>query len=180
MPDPLTEPRCLETATTVLVDGANGVCHAPRPGAPPCDRLLLGAEIALALAVVIVAPWPLPRRRLALAFVAAVAAAATLPGLSAIATTRADAPLNAVATVAPMRSLAASLDRFARAHPRCVRVVRNDCIACEPIVRFALPVRGHCTGAWGLVTLGPDALEARCAVSRDALVCGVAAPPPGS
>lgn len=121
---------CLPDESALLVDGANGVCDAPRSADAISGGWLLGTSFAaLAVAGLIVA---LGSRRpgVALALTLALLATAAAPGLHAIVLER------------PSRAILASgvtgLHDRVRHHARDEGpVVAGNCSACEPVVRLA-------------------------------------------
>ena len=156
--------HCLESNEEVLVHGANGVCGPPAPSA----RGLVGWAVVAALALVLLG------RRARRRWLIALVLAAALPGLWCIVARRADRPGHADAVVAAPRALDAALRRYAAPFAGCV-TVRDRCVACEPIVRFALPPAASCA-APGSVVIEPDALSRGCRSVGGQLVCGEAAP----
>ncbi|HSQ65889.1 MAG TPA: hypothetical protein VLM85_21860, partial [Polyangiaceae bacterium] len=121
----------------------------------------LGAVLAAALLI------RSPRR--APAWVVAFAALACLPGLSAWAG-RADGPLHARSSAARVDRLASDIETYARERG-CAGVVRSSCVACDPVVRFALAKSARCATPAPIV-LEADAVEAGCVERSGALVCG--------
>jgi len=143
----------------VLIDGANRV---EAPGATHGYAWsALGALLAATLLI--------RSSRRAPAWIAAFAALAGLPGVSAWAA-RADGPSHAGSSAARVDRLASDIETFAREHG-CANVARSSCVACDPVVRFALAKSPRCATPAPIV-LEEDALEAGCAERSSALVCG--------
>lgn len=168
--DPILDPRCLMTTEAVIVDGANGVCHAPRLEArqPP------GAEALFALAMTIGAiSWfvrervPLRLRRMLLL---ATLVAASLPGFWAILAVRADAPRTIDRSARRVTRTHDEVRAFAEAHG-CAWIRTESSVAAEPVTRLALT--GHRCADPAPIDLFADALESGCVESDDgALACG--------
>ena len=178
--DPLRDPRCLVTTDSVVIDGANAVCHAPRLGHP-------GSPLAFVVAcIVFVATLAALRsfRGSRDAGGAAVTLALFLllgaaPGLASLALTRADRPSNAFTLSRQISSLADSITRFDRAHAGCIVIDTSQCIACEPIARFA---RSASTRNASLpcpipavVQLGEGSLGGTCTETAASLRCSATA-----
>jgi len=147
------------TISRVLVDGANRV---EAPGATH-------GEAWSALGAVLAATLLIRRSRGAHAAIVAFAALASLPGLSAWAA-RADGPRRAGSSAASVDRLSSAIETFAREHG-CANVVRSSCVACAPVVRFALARSARCAAPAPIV-LEADAIEAGCAERSGTLVCG--------
>ena len=157
-------PRCLPANDAVLIHGANGVCGPPQPSGATAIASTLAALLALALL------WRRARRR----FVVVLAVACALPGWWALACARADRPGHAAEVAAAPRALADTIERFAAAHRDCVTVA-DRCLACEPVVHFAVPEAARCA-APATIALGADALTRGCRAQGRALVCGGGGP----
>jgi hypothetical protein len=174
---PPSDPSCPTTAEQLLVHGANAVCGVPAvsEGAGLRTKAALGLSVALGLAF----GWALMHRRgmsptrMAVLLVAAVLIAT--PGLRAVWLERADAPLHAEASAKKVTALVDEIDAFASARDDCLQEVHNDCEACQPLMRFALPVRTTCAHPRGRIELRSDALSSGCAVHGDTLECGSSA-----
>jgi hypothetical protein len=111
------------------------------------------------------------RRSLGIALGCAAAFAASA-GWWMVLAVRADAPPYAAATAAHIEDLVDRLDAFAWARHECVETVHNTCVACEPLLRFALPMHVSCAHAHGRVELRKGALSGACTQHGDALDCG--------
>jgi hypothetical protein len=94
------------------------------------------------------------------------------PGLRAVWLERGDAPLHADASAKKVTALVDQIDAFASARNDCLAEVHNDCEACQPLMRFALPQRTTCAHPRGRIDLRSDALSSGCAVHGDTLECG--------
>lgn len=129
--DPLRDRSCLMSLDAVVVDGANGVCHAPRffATASPWIAIVIAlCELGLALA------WlsAIRRGRRALATgIAALVLASLVPGWVALLTVRADRP---TALVSAVRTVA-SVHESGGDH-RLV-ATRDAPVAIDPILRLA-------------------------------------------
>lgn len=170
--DPLIDPRCLVDLEAVMIDGADGVCRAPRLGAGGG----LGIETVIVMVVALLAVgWfvreraSLDARRAALVITLALAA---VPGGHAIFAVRADRP-----TV-----LASSARRIARLHDgvrafggesHCAWLRTESCVACVPAAELAL-VGLECAGGetGDPIDLFSDALDLSCGEVEGALRCG--------
>jgi hypothetical protein len=168
--DPILDPRCLMTTESLVVDGANGVCHEPRLEArhPP------GAASAFALAMTIGAiSWfvrdrvPLRLRRSLLLLTLVVAA---LPGAWAILAVRADAPRTIDRSARRLTRTHDEVRAFTEAHG-CAWIRTESSVAAEPVARLAMA--GHrCTDP-APIDLFADALESGCVERADgSLACG--------
>jgi len=174
---PLPDPSCPSTAEQLLVHGANAVCGVPEvaEGASFRTKAALGLSVALGLAFA----WALIQRRgvsparMAVLLVAAVLIAT--PGLRAVWLERADAPLHGDASAKKVSTLVGEIDAFASARSDCLQEVHNNCVACQPLMRFALPVRTTCAHPRGRIELRSDALSGGCVVHGDTLECGSSA-----
>lgn len=136
-PDPLTDPRCMPTAETLLIDGANGICREVRLGPdPPFSLALIAVLLSASIAAVVFHARRIPSR---LRFVGllTVALIASGPGFHALFTLRADRPSAVVETAARIRRLHDRIRAFALRHGG-VRVTVDECTECMPIVRLAL------------------------------------------
>lgn len=171
--DALTDPRCLVTSESLLVDGANGVCRDARLGSREGGAWRASALLAGAL---LIAAWlraPRPSRRTRLAVLAVLALGAAAPGAWALCAVRADRPAHAsVAAEGPTR-LHDAVRAFA-SRERCAAVRIDRCESCDPVIRLALAeqaARG-CEGPAAWIELHEDALGGRCVERRRTLACG--------
>ncbi len=170
---PPPDPACPSTPGELLIDGANAVC-----GVPPLERrdhrsevaLVLSGTLALAFGFTLVRRRGLSPARVAMLLLAAAAIAT--PGLRAVWMDRADAPLKADTSQREIATLVNEMDAFASARHDCLEEVRNDCLECQPIVRFVLPVRTSCAHPQGRIELRRNALASGCVVHGDTLECG--------
>jgi hypothetical protein len=170
--DPLLDPRCLVDTEAVALDGADGVCRAPRLGAGRG----LGPETLLVLVVGLLSlAWflreraALPARRIALVLTLVVGA---IPGTYAVLTVRADRPGRVDASARALTRLHDQIRAFATARP-CAWVRTESCVACVATAQLALV--GHtCTGETteAPIDLFSDALDVGCAEVDGALRCG--------
>lgn len=170
---------CPSTAEELVVSGANAVCGVGRASGPDgADRpyAMLALDGALTVALTVGCALALARRgglsrgRVALLLLGVAAVAA--PGARAVWLDRADAPLRAGENAAKMTNLVGELTSFAQAHDGCLEEVHNDCVACQPVLRFVLPTRTVCMHRTGRIDLRGDALTAGCVLRGDALECG--------
>ena len=141
------------------MDGAN------RVEAPGATHGYAWSVVAAALTATLLLRKP----RYAAAPIVAFAAIASVSGFSAWAA-RADGPRRAGASAARVDALASAIEGFARSHG-CAEVVRSSCVACDPVVRFALARSARCAGP-APVVLEADAIERGCAERSGVLVCG--------
>jgi hypothetical protein len=171
---PSSDPACPSTAEQVLVHGANAVCGVPEPHAAADHHtalaLTLSLGVAIAFAYTLVRRRGLTARRVAVLVL--VTAAIAAPGLRAVWLDRGDAPLRAQANAKQVASLVDAMDSFAADRDDCLEAVHNECVACQPLVRFVLPSRTSCAHPRGRIELGPDALDTGCTVRGETLECG--------
>jgi hypothetical protein len=132
--------------------------------------LALSGTLALAFGFTLMRRRGLSPARIAMLLLAAVAIAT--PGLRAVWMDRADAPLRTDPSEKEIATLVSEMDAFASARHECLQEVRNDCLECQPIVRFVLPVRTSCAHPEGRIELRPNALASGCVVHGDTLECG--------
>lgn len=161
------------TTDAILIDGANSTCGASRPEQTPA-AVSWSAACAFGLAIVLLLQfrsWKKQWGRWEVAGLLAVAASAAAPGFWALAFKRADAPSRRVDTSRAIAAVLDPLNAFASTHHLCVRVL-NECVACEPILRFAIPRRFACAHEEGSVSLRPNAISTGCRVHDDVLDCG--------
>lgn len=169
MQDALTDPRCLVTPESLLVDGANGVCRDARLGARDGAMLRAGG---LVLAAALIAAWLVARRpgvRGRIALIVALAIGAALPGAHALLAQRADRPTEIAATAAATTRLHDEVRAFARRNG-CARTTLDRCAACAPVVRLALA--GLRCDRPASIELHADALARPCAARGRTLACG--------
>lgn len=170
--DPLIDPRCLVDAEAVAIDGADGVCRAPRLGAGRG----LGPEALFVLAIALLAlAWfvreraPLAARRGALVLTLLLAA---VPGGYAVLGVRADRPSAAPGIARKVTRLHDDVRAFA-SERGCAWLRTRSCIACVETAELALV--GHaCSGetTQAPIDLFSDALQVGCAEVDGALRCG--------
>ncbi len=123
------------------------------------------------LAAVVVAALLLRHRsRLAHAVGAIAIVGAGVPGFSTFAGQRPSSPLQGTTAAAVVERFRAEVQSFAEAH-RCAAVRSSACVACDPVVDFALATIPPCE-APAPILLGPDALRTGCTESDGALICG--------
>lgn len=152
---------CEGDTTALVLDGANAICErSPTRFA----RATTSAAILAFVAVWMFAPLRWRRRALL------IACSLSIPGFVAVACDRGDAPGRVAVAAAPIIRLETEVRRHAKAHG-CAVVDRNDCEACQPIVRLALAHAGPCDSR-ATVSLGADALECGCASAGPRLICG--------
>ncbi|HEX3772727.1 MAG TPA: hypothetical protein VHV30_17730 [Polyangiaceae bacterium] len=177
---PLSDPACPSSAEQLLVDGANAVCGVRDAGeAARASTLRAKAALGLSVALGIAFAWALVQRRgvspVRMAVLLVAAALIAMPGLRAVWVDRGDAPLKAEVPAKKVTALVSQIDAFASARNDCLQEVRNDCVACQPLVRFALPVHTSCAHPRGRIELRSDALSSGCVVHGDTLECGSSA-----
>jgi len=168
--DPILDPRCLMTTESLVVDGANGVCHEPRLDArqPP------GAAALFALAMMIGAISWFLRAHVSLtlrrALLLGTLGLAALPGYWAIFAVRADAPRSVDRSARRLTRTHDEVRAFARAHG-CAWIRTESSLAAEPITRLAMA--GLRCSDPAPIDLFADALESGCIETDDgALACG--------
>lgn len=169
MPNALTDPRCLVTPESLLIDGANGVCRDARLGSRDHGALrFLGLMLGALLVVVwLRSRWTSPRARVALVLVLAIGGAT--PGAYAILNERADRPTVALSTASTSMRLHEVVRSFARARG-CARTTLDRCASCAPLVRLALAGL-HCERP-ASIELHAGAFAGACKVRERTLVCG--------
>jgi hypothetical protein len=144
-----------------VIDGANGICGLTPSAASQATTL--GATLAFA------AMWtfaPVRWRRPALIAGCVLA----LPGAAALGWRRGDAPSKVAVSSGQITKLERAVRRHAQAHG-CAVVERNDCEACQPILRLALAHAGACASG-ATILVGEGALGGECAARGLQLVCG--------
>ncbi len=170
--DPLIDPRCLVDAEAVMVDGADGVCRAPRLGAGRGVGMegLVGLAVAvLALSWFVRTRVSLRARRVALVLTLALAA---LPGAYAVLFVRADRPSAADRAARQVVRLHDGVRAFA-VERGCAWLRTESCTACVATAELALvglTCEGETTQA--PIDLFTDALAVGCAEVDGALRCG--------
>ena len=170
------DPACPSTPEQLLVTGANSVCGVPAVAAHDHRSeaaLALSGSLALAFGFVLVRRRGLSPARVAMLLLAATAIAA--PGLRAVWMDRADAPLRSDSSSKEIATLVNEMDAFASARHECLEAVHNDCLECQPLVRFVLPVHTSCAHPQGRIELRRNALSSGCVVHGDTLECGSSA-----
>jgi hypothetical protein len=170
------DPACPSTSEELLIHGANAVCGVPVR--PVHDRrseaaLALSGALALAFGFALVRRRGLSPTRVGILLLAACAVAG--PGLRAVLVDRADAPLREARSTQEITTLVSAMDAFASARHDCIQEVRNDCLECQPMVRFVLPDHASCAHPRGRIELRRNALAAGCVVHGDTLECGSSA-----
>ena len=154
--------------------GANAVCGVP--AAHDVAGIASGAALALSGSLALAFAYALAQRRrpssTRMAMLLLAAAAIAAPGLRAVSMDRADAPLRADDTSKRVTALVDEMDDFASKRNECLQEVRNDCEACQPLVRFVLPLHTACAHPQGRIELWRNALTTGCVVRGDTLECG--------
>jgi hypothetical protein len=170
--DPLIDPRCLVDLEAVTIDGAEGVCRAPRLGAGRG----LGVEALVMMVVALLAVgWfvrersSLRARRVALVLTLALAA---VPGAYALFAVRADRPAMVASGGRRIARLHDAVRAFASENG-CAWLRTESCVACVPTAQLALVGLG-CGGETteAPIDLFSDALAASCGEVDGALRCG--------
>lgn len=161
------EPKVLDTAESIIIDGANGVTPAPRHAFPD-------AGVSLGLAVlVVVATLALRRRPFTTWALPVLLLLAAVPGLVHVVALRADAPLARPVLAAKVDQ---TLDAMQHAvpWPRPVHVAREEDDVLYPFVRYAVPSRSD--SAPGVIELevAGEHLPAKCRVEAPSgrVFCG--------
>lgn len=168
--DPILDPRCLMTTESLVVDGANGVCHEPRLDArqPPG----MASLVALAMAIGAIS-WFVREKvslRLRRGLLFATLAVAALPGFWAILTVRADAPRAIDRSARRLTRMHDEIRAFARTH-ECAWIRTESSVAAEPIARLAMA--GLRCDDPAAIDLFADALEMGCTEQANgSLSCG--------
>ncbi len=133
---PTGERKTLDTAESIVIDGANGVTPAPRLGFPD-------AGVCLGLAVLVaVATLALRRRPFAKWVLPALLLLAAVPGMVHVVGLRADAPLERPVLAAKIEHTLDAL-QHAAPWPRPVHVAREEDDVLYPFVRYAVPSRSE-------------------------------------
>lgn len=156
---------CSGSRESLVIHGANSVCGPP-PAPWWWTNAAISVFLAMASAFVFASPRARHLRRRFLSFVLVV----SLPGLAAALFFRADGFGQRRETSRRIASLETSMHAFAHAHG-CAVVTKNDCLACEPIARFATAHAGTCTSR-ASIELGRTALDGTCAEIGSTLRCG--------
>ncbi len=151
------QPAVLDTAESVVIDGANGVTQAPRQHFPEAGWAIGAAVIVAALTLM------LRRARAAMAIrvVSGLLLLGSAPGLIQVFGARADAPLHRPRVAEAVRSTLNTL-AAAAPWPAPIEVVREDDDVLFPLGRYAVPVRARSR---------PQALEVIIRGSRLQLSC---------
>jgi hypothetical protein len=170
--DPVIDPRCLVDLEAVAIDGADGVCRAPRLGA----HHGLGPEALVVLVVAVLAlGWfvreraSLRARRAALVLTLLLAA---IPGAYAVLVVRADRPAAIDADARRIARLHDGVRAYAAGHG-CAWLRTESCTACVATAELALV--GHTCGNdddAAPIDLFTDALTVGCSEVEGALRCG--------
>ena len=158
------------TTESLVVDGANGVCHEPRLDArqPP------GTSAVIAIAMMFGAVSWFVRARVSLrlrrALLVGTLALAALPGFWAILTVRADAPSTIARSARRLTRTHDEIRAFAHAH-QCAWIRTESSVAAEPIARLAMA--GQRCSDPASIDLFADALESGCVeTEHGSLACG--------
>lgn len=126
----------LPTAENVVLDGANGVGHAPRLHFPHAVESLLASGVALAVVAVLLRQKA--RRPLA---VAALLALAAIPGVVTVVALRADSPLRRAEMASTIRTSLETLKSEMPWPQTAVQVVHEDDDVLDPLLTYTLPTR---------------------------------------
>lgn len=124
---------CFRDPAAFVIDGANRVCMLGQAGDALRAAVLILGLLCLG-AFVLAAKRPTLGAKL-LSIVTTLVLAALLPGLAALLLVRADAPLRASRTADVVRDRL-SLYRAAAAGLACVDLIKNECIACQPLAQL--------------------------------------------
>jgi hypothetical protein len=175
--NPVAPDRCFRTPESILVDGANGICRRPESHRPLAEATVIFSIVLAGAAFVAFARTRVQRVPATSAARVAMLAAIILlavPGLIGVFVRRADAPAVRSAIAADVDRLVIRVAAFAHARGGCVDVVDEGCIACAPVIRFALPDPHECIHPRGHVVLHAQAMTRGCREQDDRLICGVA------
>lgn len=145
----------------IVLDGANGVTHAPRERFPHAGRELGVALVAVVLAVA------LRRFRAAIPVLLLLGA---LPGFVHVLWLRADSPLKRRALSVQIVTAMAELARHAPWPKRPVNVVKEDDDVLFPLLRYARPTRASTDGGVALEVGGPS-LRVKCSTLPGRIIC---------
>jgi hypothetical protein len=172
-----SDPACPTTVEGLVVSGANDVCGPPATAPPDVHAvtLALGAVLGVTFALALAGKLRATRPRVAV--LVGMAALAALPGARALLVDRADAPLRAKETGAAIADLIGDIDSFVAHHHGCVAQVHDDCLACQPLLRFVLPQKSPCARGEARIDVSRGAFASTghaqpCAIQGDALECG--------
>lgn len=154
----------LDSAESIIIDGANGVTHAPRQHFPDMGW----SWVFFALAIIAT----LSRRRNARWLLPAMLLAATGPGLLQVLVLRADAPLRRGALAKQVEGTLTEIERVAK-WPKPVHVGRDDDDVLFPLGRYAVPTRTESGPGVQELELRGTVLSARCRGEQPA-ICGEA------
>jgi hypothetical protein len=147
----------------MVTDGANriGERGVPAPLSP----------VGFLVAVVFAAVACRMGRNRAVAWIAIPGALAlAVPGLETIAGQRSDSPARATEAAATIERFRDEVERFSEEHG-CAAVSVSECVACEPVVDFALATAPPCDTP-ASIRLGQDSLRDGCAETGASLTCG--------
>lgn len=165
--------ECLGTPESVVIDGANSICGASRRGRTP-SLAEWGISVAFLIGIAALVHFRRGRKatiqRLAMGLLG-VASLGACSGYWALTFERADAPGRRAGLAAAVARILGPVEAFARARSHCV-ATRNECVECEPILRFVTPRRQACPRELGKIDLGRDAMSSGCTVHGDDLDCG--------
>jgi hypothetical protein len=150
----------------MVTDGANRV--GERRDATP------EAVVCFASAVVLTIVMLRARRAHVLVSGGVAVVVSAVPGLLTIAERRADSPAKAMGAAAVIERFQGEIETFADTHG-CARILSDTCVACDPIVDFALATSRACRTP-APIMLGPDALTEGCIDARGTLTCGASGP----
>lgn len=158
------------TTESLVVDGANGVCHEPRLDAGQ----LPGAGALFALAMTFGAmSWFVRQNqpvRLRRTLLFATLMIASLPGFWAIFTVRADAPRTIDRSARRITRTHDEVRAFTEAHG-CAWIRTESSVAAEPITRLA--IAGFRCADPAAIDLFADTFESGCVEAADgSLACG--------
>lgn len=187
----LTDTRCLETTESIVVDGANGVCGAPRH--PELWQTLPTVGVFL-LSLIAMSVWALlpdgPARK-SMAYVLGAAFLISVgSGFWALLVVRADAPLKVAVSAAQLANLSSAIEPLYRRHK--VIAMENRCMECYPAIVFAqrgrqplckpgsregeelclVPLHREWTEADGGMVLERNASHGNCRTVDSKLICG--------
>lgn len=177
--DPLRDPRCLVTTDAVVIDGANGVCHEARAGAGAAHRgsSFFAASAGLLALVFLGAALTRarrgPSRNLAPGLAVVFALVCALPGFHAVFFVRADAPASWPSRAHALQERIETVVSFSERHHNCVWTDLRACPACDPVMRYAVPVPpAHCARI-ARINFAADGLAGACVrTDPDTLTCG--------
>lgn len=161
MATPNDDSSALDSPETIVLDGANGVTHAPRERFPNA-----GFEFGAAVIAVVLAVW-LRRFRAAIPVILLLGA---LPGFVHVFWLRADAPHKRRSLTSQIVSSMAEFARHAPWPRMKVNVVKEDDDVLFPLLRYARPTRPVTDGGVAMEVSG-SSLRVTCSTIPGRIIC---------